>query len=706
MTAMRKTVQAALLCGLGLLALAAGPLQAATRIELDRDWQFRSDPDEFGEWMNWMAVQPSGTETVSVPHTWNVGRLHDFMGVGWYFRSFDAPARGPQAHEQLHFGATFYKSRIWLNGVEVGTHEGGFTAYSFDITPQLRARNYLVVRLDNRPGVATIPGYGARGTPLSWYDWWTYGGIVRDVWLSDSGPAWVERQSIRAEKRAAGWTIHDRVFLRSALPAGTPVQLHARIYGPNDQLAASISQSLALGGGQQDVALALELAQPRLWGIDHPDLYRMVVDIAAPDGRTIDTASDTFGVRTVEIRDRHLLINGERVRLTGLARHEDSPTEGLAETPETMRRDYDDLKALNTTLSRPVHYPQNPYILDYADRHGILLVPEIPVWQFSEAQFADPKVLALAKQQMQEMIEEAGNHPSIFAWSVGNESAWGTSAGIAYFRAMRALIGQLDPERFVSFADDNLPKLERAEQSAANDADFLLMNQYFGTWHGPATALDPALDKIDAMFPSKMVIISEFGYPGMFAKQLADADPSRIRTIEQQLPMLAARDWIAGAIMWCYQDYKSRRNLSPGRVEGFVEHGVVDEMRRPKPSYAAWKQLTALARIEAQWTGTPVSGFAATVTPNSERQLPSYPMHGYRLAWALKDEAGIALAGGTRRLAEFSAPEPLKARLPQAASGHSLSLEIRVLRPDGSAAAERTLAWPAESVLARPGGGS
>jgi len=150
-----------------------------------------------------------------------------------------------------------------------------------------------------------------------------------------------------------------------------------------------------LGGGDEDVALALNLSKPQLWGIDHPDVYRMVVDIADHDGLSIDTHADRFGVRTVEIRDRHLLINGERVRLTGLARHEDSPAEGLAETPETMRRDYDDLKALNTTLSRPVHYPQNPFILDYADRHGILLVPEIPVWQFSEAQFSDPKVLAL-----------------------------------------------------------------------------------------------------------------------------------------------------------------------------------------------------------------------------------------------------------------------------------------------------------------------
>jgi len=103
--------------------------------------------------------------SVTLPHSWNIGRLHDFMGVGWYFRTFDTPTHDPLSHVQLHFGATFYQSRVWLNGVPLGSHEGGFTAYAFDITPQLRDRNFLAVRIDNRPGIATIPGYGRAARP-------------------------------------------------------------------------------------------------------------------------------------------------------------------------------------------------------------------------------------------------------------------------------------------------------------------------------------------------------------------------------------------------------------------------------------------------------------------------------------------------------------------------------------------------------------
>lgn len=93
------------------------------------------------------------------------------------------------------------------------------------------------------------------------------------------------------------------------------------------------------------------------------------------------------------------------------------------------------MKALQVTLSRPVHYPQNPVVLDYADRNGILLIPEIPIWHFDERQLSDPKVLALAKRQMQEMIEQDGDHPSIFAWSACNESETYTPGERAYFRA-------------------------------------------------------------------------------------------------------------------------------------------------------------------------------------------------------------------------------------------------------------------------------
>lgn len=688
---------AGMLCSL----LAAAPVLAATRTDLDQDWRFRVDPDEFGESFGWNAAVPSDTEAVTLPHSWNIGPLHDYLGVAWYFRRIEIASHAPDAHVELHFGATFYKSHVWFNGVDLGGHEGGFTAYSFDITPYLHDTNVLAVRIDNRPAADTIPGYGARGAPQAWYDWFTYGGIVRDVWLTGSGPVWVGRQSIRTERHGSDALVHDHIYLHAAGGGSTAVQLRLTAYAPDERVAATSTQSLLLAAGATDLTVSLKLLRPQLWGIDHPNVYRMAAELLDRDGKPLDQQQDSFGVRTIAVRDRHLIINGERVRLTGLARHEDSPAQGLAETPDTMQHDYDDLKALHTTLSRPVHYPQNPFILDYADRHGILLIPEIPVWQFNEAQLSDPRVLALAQQQMREMIEQAGNHPSIFAWSVANESAMETPAGIAYFRAMRAMIRAIDPDRLVSFADDNLSKLDRAQQSAANDADFLMMNQYFGTWHGPAAALGPALDKVDRLFPDKMVIISEFGYPGPFAGNAIAADQARVRTIQDQLPILAGRDWIAGAILWCYQDYKSRRNLWPGQVEGFVEHGVVDERRRRKPSYEVWKQLNAPASIEARWldgAGAAPPRLTLTVTPSSERQLPFYPLHHYRLSWRALADDGSVIASGQRQFDDLASPQQLTTRLSADAGRRGVRLIATLLDSTGAIAAERTLELPAHAA--------
>ena len=179
---------ARLLSALAFAVLLSGPASGATRIDLDQGWLFRTDPNRAGESSGWPARVPNGTEAVTVPHTWNVGKHHDYLGTAWYFRTFEMPAHASGGQVRLNFGATFYSARVWLNGVELGRHEGGFTAYSFDVTPHLRRTNLLAVQLDNRPGAATIPGFAARGTPEAWYDWWTYGGIVREVWLTASGP--------------------------------------------------------------------------------------------------------------------------------------------------------------------------------------------------------------------------------------------------------------------------------------------------------------------------------------------------------------------------------------------------------------------------------------------------------------------------------------------------------------------------------------
>jgi len=683
-----------------LVVAAAVPVVASTRIDLEGPWQFRIDADGGGEGRGWARAVPSGTRTVDVPHTWGVGPDAEHEGLAWYWRTVTVPPSLRGHRVELHFGATFYKTRLFVNGSLAGEHEGGHTAWFADVTKALGDGGLVAVEIDNRPGLATIPGWAMKleTSGSLWYDWWHYGGIVRDAALVVQERAAIRRQQIRTAVTGATATVRTRAFVER-FGAG-PLRLEGRVVDesgePGSWTGVDVGAAALSAGSAGGVSLpAVEIASPKRWHFDAPHLYRFELRLRDAAGAVLDERVDTFGIRTVEIRDRGLWLNGERVRVTGITRHEDSPWEGLAETRGTMKQDWDDLKALHVVFTRPVHYPQHPWILDYADRHGVLLVPEIPMWQFSEAQMKDPAVLTLAKQMMREMIEQAFNHPSIFAWSVCNESATNTPGGNAYVEAMRDHIREIDPDRFVTYADDGLSYLTDASINANKYTDFLMMNQYFGSWHGPAEGLAPALDRLDRLFPDRMLVISEFGLAGPFAPDSVQADEERVRVMREQLAEFARHDFVAGAVFWCYQDYKSHRNLWPGETTGWVEMGLVDENRQRRPSHAAWREATSPVRLSLSWTrerfGPPV-GFRATVERRPLSELPSYALRGYRAEWEARDHHGVVLASGVRDLPDIGDPATVEGAWPESES-REIRLVLRVVRPTGFVAGEREERW-------------
>jgi beta-glucuronidase len=172
----------------------------------------------------------------------------------------------------------------------------------------------------------------------------------------------------------------------------------------------------------------------------------------------------------------------------------------------------------------------------------------------------------------------------------------------------------------------------------------------------------------------------------------------RVQIIREQMPELARRDWIAGAILWCYQDYKSRINQRPGWKEGYIDHGLVDEYRQRKPSYYVWKDLNAPAAIEARWdkdiAGQP-SAYTVTVTPNGKSELPFYPLHNYRLTWELCDESGSLLATGEKQLADLSEAQTMSGSVNGKSGAKELRLHFTLLRPTGVVAVEKMMDWRA-----------
>ncbi len=626
----------------------------AERIDLDAGWTFWLAKDAPAD-PAWLKSDPAKVESVSVPHSWPPSRGVGSEGVGWYARTLVVPEVIVGKHLELHFDAVFYAARVWVNGTLVGRHEGGHTAFDLDVSKVLKpGSNRIVVAADDRPGFATIPGYAMRlaGSGNVWYDWWHSGGITRDVSLRIAEGGLIRRQRISQVLKADSATVTSGVAIENVDAKPHTYSLTSVAIDPDGREVARCEKSVTVAASSAATPdAALTITKPQLWQIGAGKLYRIVAELRDEKGVVLDRREDTVGLRTLALRDRKLYVNGVAVRLTGVTRHEDSPWEGAAETRGTILHDMRDLNALHVTLTRPVHYPQPQSVFNAADRAGMLLVPEIPIWQMTAAQLGDPRLLVRAKAMMAEMIAESGNHPSVLAWSVMNESEAATPQGLAFVKAMKAHINAIDPGRFVTFADSQIA--ERAVRvPALVEADFVMANAYFGTWSGAADKVGPWLDAFDKAYPDRMLVISEFGWPGPFSHDSASADVARTENLKDQLAAFATRPWVGGAIFWSYADYRSNKNLFAGLADGYVDHGLVDADRQRRPSYFAWEAANrdVSAKIDLTMAGETPTGFTATVMGAAKAALPSYPLVGARLHWRAIGGDRVVLGEGEQAL--------------------------------------------------------
>ncbi len=678
-------------------------------ISLVGQWRFALDRDEQGEKEEWFAsdYDDSFWTVVDVPHTWSVmEESWDYEGVAWYRRSFSLPAQASGAHLRLRFDAVYYKATVWLNGEYVGEHEGGYTPFEFDVSriTEIGTDNIIAVRVDNSRRQNRIPD--------DIFDWWPYGGIVRDVSLVITGDVYISRQHIVAVPNIVAWdeadtaTVTTTVVINNASSETFQGTLTADVIDEGSgesALRAVVSSLVSVPPGESvEVELEASVAEPKLWHFDHPNLYLWSASLATNEGKVLHNAKDTFGIRLVALEGAQFLLNGEPVRMVGMTRHADSVEYGLAEPVFVMAADYDDMKRLNMVLSRPVHYPQHEYILDYCDRNGILLIPEIPAWQIDVPHMADPDVLATAKQQLTEMILADYNHPAVWAWSVANEIPSDTRQGKSFVRELVALAKELDPTRPVGFASYRLAY--QPERDATDLTDFVMMNGYAGSWHMPKDELGPALDRIHQTWPDKAVIISEFGIdahwntyswsrPGEELDTedyyfVTDDTPAysddvyamRSQVLRDQMEVFRSKPFVVGAIFWTYQDYRS---LMAFRM------GIMNINHEPTPVWDVMREQYAPALFDSVVLSEAANGkqtAAVRIRARGpvEEDMPAYTLRDYSLHWT------VTSADGERVFSEGDIPLPTLAPadswsgevgwdVPE--SDHALTLSI--VRPTG-----------------------
>ncbi len=553
-----------------------------------------------------------------MPNAWNAGDYSSASmagSVGWYRRDFVLPRHAfatwvaPSAQRWIvRFESVNYRATVWLNGHLLGSHAGAYLPFEFDLAHLHPGVNRLIVRVDDRRRPGDLPPGPGGG-------WWNFGGLLGEVYLravagSDiaavqirtplsgcgpaSSPAALRPQAVPG--RGCTAAIQAQASIRNLTARAESVSLTGR-YGP---LTLQFGTSRIAPGATWVAQTSAALAHPHLWSLSDPHLYRATLTLSDSQGRRLGGYVTYSGVRTIAVRGGQLRLNGQLLHLRGVNLHEQSQSEGAALDPAHLDQLFGWAKALGATIIR-AHYPLDPEIEELADREGVLLWSEIPVYQVASTYLAEPSWRASAEAVLTSNILANQNHPSVLLWSIGNElpsPATGAEAG--YIAAAAALAHRLDPTRPVGMAVSAWPGLDC--QSAYAPLDVVGFNDYFG-WYdagGGSTddqdALSPFLDSFRACYPNQAVFVSEFGFEanrtgpveerGTYAFQAAAA--------AFHLGVFASKPWLSGAIYFALQDFA----VTPGWTGGnpwpdppFLHKGLVDLSGNEKPAFSAVSQI-------------------------------------------------------------------------------------------------------------------
>ena len=576
------------------------------RYLLGGEWLFRTDPANAGLAQGWWeSTDVSGWSGVTVPNAENAGDYSAASSVGevaWYRRDFTLPAGAfasyvpaSDRHWIVRFESVNYHASVWLNGRLMGSHVGENLPFELDLSGVRQGANELVVRVDNRHlagDVAPGPGGG----------WWNFGGILREVYLRAVQRADIAQVSIRTPitcpagqvigSRACVATIDEQATIRNVTGVSQQVTLRGSYGG-----APLAFGSVAIGPHETWSAEAsARIANPDLWSIDHPALYRATLTLADARARPLGGYVTYSGIRTIAVTaGGRLALNGRLLNLRGAEVREQDLQTGAALTPAQLAQLVAWVKELGASVIRAD--PLDPQIEELADRDGILIWSDIPVDQQLTAQdLTSPAVLASAHAMLQDNILDNGNHPSILLWSIANELPTPAPAAEAsYIAGAVVLAHQLDPTRPVGMAISDWPGVPC--QAAYAPLQVIGYNDYFGWFDagGGTTddrdALSPFLDSLHACYPNKAMLISEFGFDANRDGPVEERGTYEFQsnTVAFHLGVFASKPYLSGAIYFLLQDAATFPNYSGGNPlpdPPFDQKGLIDSSGVPKPAFA------------------------------------------------------------------------------------------------------------------------
>ena len=556
---------------------------------LDGKWQIIIDPYENGYYDYRYQPSPNGyfknakpksksdlveydfdtADQLNVPGDWNTQKesLFFYEGTIWYKKSFDYQKK-ENSRVFVYFGAANYIADVYLNGQKIGRHEGGFTPFNFEITKLIKDKdNFLIVKVDNKRHREAVPTVNT--------DWWNYGGITRQVSLIEVPNTFVQDYFIQLQKgsqrHVAGWVKVDGAQSAQKITVEIP--------------EAKISKAFTTdSNGNAKIEFDADLT---LWSPENPHLYE--VNISSET----DKVKDTIGFRSIEVKGIDILLNGKPTFFRGIDIHEEAPLRsGRAYSRDDARILLGWAKELGCNFVRLAHYPHNETMLREADRMGIMVWEEIPVyWTIL---WENQATLDNAKNQLTEVIARDHNRAAVVLWSMANETPTG-EARLHFLKTLTDTTRRLDPTRLLTAAMQSHytdPHTEMIDDPLGEYLDVMGCNEYIGWYDGLPEKADGITWKTTY---NKPLIMSEFGGETPYGRH-GDAlerwtEEFQENVYRHQIDMLKRIPFLRGTSPWILMDFRSPRRPLPN-IQGFYNRkGLISDRGEKKKAFFVLQQF-------------------------------------------------------------------------------------------------------------------
>jgi beta-glucuronidase len=567
---------------------------------LDGTWRFRFDPGGEGVRQGWWRGPLPGAREMAVPASYNDlvtdAAEREHVGDVWYQRDVWVPAAWAGQRIVLRCDAATHHGTIWADEVQVAEHAGGYTPFEAEVTGQVRCgeRLRVTVRVGNELTMATIPpgstSRGAAGQQRQRYfhDFYNYAGLHRSVWLYATPRHFIAGISVSTGFDPGTGSGQVSYQLEVVGEEATSVRL-------TDAAGAVVAQGRGATG-----VLTVPAAQP--WSPASPYLYRLDVAHGA------DEYLLPVGIRTVAVDGARLLLNGQPVALRGFGMHEDAALRGRGHDDARMVRDFALLNWIGANSFRTSHYPYAEEVLDYADRHGLLVIDEAPAvgLHLSLGHMGDhgartfgPGAIGAAAgtahlAALRELIARDRNHPSVIAWSIANEPDTAEPAAREYFAPLVAAVRELDPGRPVTFA--NVATAPPGADVVADLFDLICVNRYYG-WYAETGDLATAERELEAELRvwarrGQPILVTEFGadaLPGLHAlPPIMWSEEYQAALIEMSVRVFRRIPEVIGEHVWNFADFSTAQAV---HRPGGNHKGVFTRDRQPKAAARLLREL-------------------------------------------------------------------------------------------------------------------